>query len=36
MTAPVLVLTDAPTDSDHAVVASGLAAYNEQKTRYRD
>ena len=36
MTIPVLTLTDAPTPADAAVVASGLADYNEQKAGYRD
>lgn len=36
MTEPVLILTDAPTDSDETIIGSGLADYNEQKTGYRD
>jgi GNAT superfamily N-acetyltransferase len=36
MTEPVLTLTDAPTEADATIIASGLADYNEQKTGYRD
>lgn len=36
MTEPVLTLTDAPTAADSAVVAAGLAEYNEHKVGYRD
>jgi GNAT superfamily N-acetyltransferase len=33
---PELVLTDAPTDTDEAIIGSGLDDYNMQKTGYRD
>jgi GNAT superfamily N-acetyltransferase len=36
MTEPFLILTDAPTDSDATIIASGLADYNEQQAGYRD
>jgi GNAT superfamily N-acetyltransferase len=36
MTQPVLALTDAPTDADTRVIATGLAEYNTQKTGYGD
>jgi GNAT superfamily N-acetyltransferase len=36
MTDPVLTLTDAPTEADASVVASGLANYNERQTGYSD
>jgi GNAT superfamily N-acetyltransferase len=36
MTEPVLTLTDQPTGSDEAVIQGGLAAFNAQKTGYRD
>lgn len=36
MTEPVLMLTDAPSAGDSAVLSAGLADYNEQKAGYRD
>ncbi len=36
MTEPVLALTDTPTEADAALISSGLADYNAQKTGYRD
>jgi GNAT superfamily N-acetyltransferase len=31
-----LIVTDAPTDADEALLEDGLAAFNEQKVGYRD
>ncbi|HEX3575682.1 MAG TPA: hypothetical protein VHU42_13855, partial [Rhodopila sp.] len=36
MTQPVLTLTDAPTDADTRVIATGLAEYNTHNTGYSD
>lgn len=36
MTAPVLILTDAPAEFEERIISTGLADYNEWKTGYRD
>jgi GNAT superfamily N-acetyltransferase len=36
VTEPLLILTDVPTEADEALISSGLADYNAQKTGYRD